>query len=122
MAGSTGQISHAIERLESHDVTVWLHRMASGSKNWRTMQSIERLRAIGLESERPHSLPHFPAYSFMLASLLPADRLAIEMWLSEEDEARALTGELAMLKRQWQEAEELAAIADRLARGEDTPL
>ena len=47
-------------------------------------------------------------------SLPRADRLAIEMWLSEDDEARALGGELALLERQWKEAEELAAIADGL--------
>lgn len=53
-----------------------------------------------------------------LAALRAADRLAIEMWLSEEDEARALAGELALLERQWREAEELAAIADSLALSE----
>ena len=50
-----------------------------------------------------------------LAGLPAGDRLAIEMWLSEEDEARALSGELALLERQWKEAEELAAIADGLS-------
>jgi hypothetical protein len=53
-----------------------------------------------------------------LAALGAADRLAIEMWLSEEDEAKALAGELALLERQWREAEELAAIADSLAMSE----
>jgi hypothetical protein len=54
-----------------------------------------------------------------LAALCASDLLAIEMWLSEEDEAKALAGELALLERQWQEAEELAAIADSLAVSDD---
>jgi hypothetical protein len=39
-------------------------------------------------------------------------RLALEMSLHEEQERRALGGELAELERAWQEAEEIAAIAD----------
>ena len=39
-------------------------------------------------------------------------RLALEMVLHEDDERRALEGELAMLEAEWREAEEIAAIAD----------
>ena len=41
-------------------------------------------------------------------------RLALEMALHEEQERRALEGELARLERAWREAEEIAAIADNL--------
>lgn len=41
-------------------------------------------------------------------------RLALEMSLHEEDERRALEGELWRLERAWEEAEEIAAIADDL--------
>ena len=41
-------------------------------------------------------------------------RLALEMALHEEDERRALDGELWRLEQAWREAEEIAAIADRL--------
>ncbi|MXW56650.1 MAG: hypothetical protein F4Z33_03750 [Gemmatimonadales bacterium] len=41
-------------------------------------------------------------------------RLALEMSLHEEQERRALEGELRILKQAWKEAEEIAAIADRL--------
>jgi hypothetical protein len=41
-------------------------------------------------------------------------RLAMEMAAHEESERRALEGELAVLERAWREAEEIAAIADRL--------
>ncbi|MBL0891527.1 MAG: hypothetical protein K2Y26_09435 [Gemmatimonadaceae bacterium] len=48
-------------------------------------------------------------------SEMPAvERLALEMALHEDDERRALEGELAELETRWREAEELAAIADNL--------
>ncbi|NUQ20610.1 MAG: hypothetical protein HOQ09_06580 [Gemmatimonadaceae bacterium] len=46
---------------------------------------------------------------------LPAEvRLALEMSAHEESERRALEGELATLRTEWEEAEEIAAIADDL--------
>jgi hypothetical protein len=41
-------------------------------------------------------------------------RLALEMVAHEHAEREALAGELAELERAWQEAEEIAAIADTL--------
>lgn len=43
-----------------------------------------------------------------------ATRLALEMALHEEDERRALEGELWRLERAWEAAEEIAAISDDL--------
>jgi hypothetical protein len=48
------------------------------------------------------------------APLRRARSLALEMALHEETERRALDGELAMLDAMWRDAEEIAAIADRL--------
>lgn len=46
---------------------------------------------------------------------LPTEaRLALEMALHEEQEMRAMQGELWRLERAWEEAEEIAAIADDL--------
>jgi hypothetical protein len=42
------------------------------------------------------------------------DRLALEMAANEDAERKALRGELAQLEEAWREAEEIAAIADRL--------
>lgn len=42
------------------------------------------------------------------------ERLAIEMALHEEQERRAMEGELAALEAAWREAEEIAKIADNL--------
>jgi hypothetical protein len=47
-------------------------------------------------------------------------RLALEMATHEDSERRALEGELALLEAAWQEAEEIAAIADDLFVPEET--
>ncbi|HYW08637.1 MAG TPA: hypothetical protein VE913_16875, partial [Longimicrobium sp.] len=47
---------------------------------------------------------------------LPAPlRFALEMATHEENERRAMEGELAKLEEEWRRAEEIAALADRLA-------
>lgn len=43
-----------------------------------------------------------------------ATKLAVEMSLHEEQERRALEGELWLLERAWEAAEEVAAISDDL--------
>ncbi len=46
---------------------------------------------------------------------LPAEvRLALEMAAHEDAERRAIEGELSRLEQEWREAEEIAAVADRL--------
>ena len=48
-------------------------------------------------------------------SKLPLEtRLAVEMAVNEENERRALEGELTLLELEWKEAEEIAGIADHL--------
>lgn len=48
-------------------------------------------------------------------SKLPLEtRLAVEMAVNEENERRALEGELTLLEFEWKDAEEIAGIADRL--------
>jgi hypothetical protein len=81
------------------------------------------LRQITRQSERQSRIDEkgrrilgeesgFPA-SGLLALPISA-RLAIEMALHEEQERRALEGELAELEQAWREAEEIGAIADSL--------
>jgi hypothetical protein len=55
-----------------------------------------------------------------LAKLSAPTRLAVEMALHEEQERRALEGELWRLERAWEEAEEIAAISDDLLLPEGT--
>jgi hypothetical protein len=59
-------------------------------------------RAVGGEKHALHHLPH------------PL-QLALEMAANEELEREAMEGELRVLEAAWREAEEIAAIADRLA-------
>jgi hypothetical protein len=54
-------------------------------------------------------------------SINPVDRLALEMAVHEDAERRAMQGELAGLEAMWREAEEIAALADRLPDGDDPP-
>ena len=49
-----------------------------------------------------------------IGDLIPERRLAIEMALHEEEERRAMEGELLALEAAWKDAEEIAAIADNL--------
>ncbi len=57
--------------------------------------------------------------TYQLRDIPDEVRLALEMAAHEETERRALEGELKLLERQWRQAEEVAAIADRLATGVD---
>jgi hypothetical protein len=49
-----------------------------------------------------------------LGVLPPSTRLALEMALHDEDERRAMAGELDALEARWKEADALASIADSL--------
>jgi hypothetical protein len=58
--------------------------------------------------------PHGILNSWLDGAPAPEVTLALEMALHEEDERRALQGELAELDAAWRDAEEIAAIADAL--------
>jgi hypothetical protein len=68
--------------------------------------------------KRPRSLPE--TVEPTLGRLPTLHRLAFEMALHEEQERRALEGELKALEAAWQEAENIAAIADSLLLPADT--
>jgi hypothetical protein len=50
------------------------------------------------------------------------DRLALEMAAHEDNERRAMEGELAELAEAWREAEEIAEIADSMFDDEELAL
>ena len=56
------------------------------------------------QKQQPHGLSRLPLET----------RLAVEMAVNEENERRALEGELTLLELEWKEAEEIAGIADSL--------
>lgn len=62
-------------------------------------------------SQRTKSIDE-PGVGHYLAKLPQEVRLALEMAAHEEQERRALEGELAILEAAWREAEEIAKIAD----------
>jgi hypothetical protein len=67
---------------------------------------------IGAALPRSDVTAGMPKSHARLQSLPVATRLALEMALHEEQERRALAGELVDLELAWREAEEIAAIAD----------
>ena len=67
-------------------------------------------RPVGDGSWRPIKEKHFG----LLHRLPRPSRLALEMALHEEQERRAIQGELKTLEAVWKQAEEIAAISDSL--------
>jgi hypothetical protein len=66
---------------------------------------------LGIEP-RAEIVPPLPRIAPLSAN--PNLSLAMEMALHDEQERRAMQGELAALQAMWREAEQIAAIADRL--------
>lgn len=71
----------------------------------------ERFLADVVEGDRFKDKKGVPGY---INKMPIATKLALEMSLHEEQERRALEGELWRLTRAWEEAEEIAAISDSL--------
>ena len=95
LGGAAGLVQRAVRRIdESGDADSFLHRTAARFSRFHGRRMLAAYRRIGA------------------MSLLPEERLALEMAVHEESERRALEGELALLAEEWKEAEEIAAIAD----------
>ena len=90
--GSLKMVQAAVSEIETHGHPERLVRQTA--EKWREYRHRGR---SGLLSRMPHHT-----------------RLAFEMALHEEEERRALEGELWRLEQAWREAEEIAAIADDL--------
>lgn len=90
--GSSKMVQAAVSEIETHGHPERLVRQTA--EKWREYRHRGR---SGLLSGVPHHT-----------------RLAFEMALHEEEERRALEGELWRLEQAWREAEEIAAIADDL--------
>jgi hypothetical protein len=91
-------VSHAVDEIERHGHP-------------------ERFLADVVAGDRFRDKKGVPGY---LNKMPHPTKLALEMALHEEDERRALEGELWRLERAWEEAEEIAAIADSLLLPEGT--
>jgi hypothetical protein len=106
--GTPDEVRHAVDRLESAGDAERLYQALA-----RRGPALTRVATEALEGANPFEDRSVAWHSGLLA--LPTSlALAVEMALNEERERRALEGELDELTRAWQEAEEIAAIADDL--------
>ena len=95
----------------------WINTL-SGRRR-KVQAAVSEIESRGHPSRFLQELPRWkPAGwahdAFPLAKIPGPTRLAFEMALQEEDERRALEGELWRLERAWHEAEEIAGISDDL--------
>ncbi len=99
MSGSKDTVRTAVERIE-----------AAGDPE----QYLARLSREIAPSDPPrgYGRPLFPGKPGVVHKLPAPTRLALEMALHEEQEMRALMGELLDLEAAWREAEEIAGISD----------
>lgn len=97
------------------------HVNRAGARAADVAEAVRRIETFGTGSAAFRAAlglrdnPRRPVAPPRAITTLPASvRLALEMAAHEDMERRALEGELAELHRAWQEAEEIAAIADDL--------
>lgn len=100
---------------------------SAGGNREKVRRAVRALEEAGHPSEFLRSVPAMKDQIKIwgrrgpsLAGLPVESRLAVEMALHEEQEMRALQGELWRLERAWQDAEEIAAISDNLLVPSDT--
>ncbi|HUQ83127.1 MAG TPA: hypothetical protein VM076_18390 [Gemmatimonadaceae bacterium] len=95
LGGASRIVQHAVNQIdETGDADGFLHKTAARFSRFHGRRMMAKYRRVGA------------------MSLLPVERLALEMAVHEEAERRALDGELTRLADEWKEAEEVAAIAD----------
>ena len=99
---------------------------AMGGKPETVKKAVDRIEAAGhperflmhtAEIDGYHDKRQVPGY---INKMPKPTKLALEMALHEEQERRALEGELWQLERAWREAEEIAEISDNLFLPEGT--
>jgi hypothetical protein len=102
LGGTPDEIQDAVERLDrAGDAERYLAQAAR--------------HGHGITGNARRTLRENPkSYETGLLALSTSFALALEMALHEEQERRALEGELAELEAAWREAEEIGAIADSL--------
>jgi len=112
---SRSTVKRAVSTLEeARDPNLFLKRVAFRENYARRMESVtggfftrDQLEGMEEERNRPQDVASMRRYPTEL-------RLAVEMAVNEESERIAMQGDLALLELAWKEAEEVAAIADRL--------
>ncbi len=96
------------------------HINAGGGKKSTVREAVSRIEEAGHPEALLRELSTWKHEGFwkettgLVGKLAAPTKLALEMALHEEEERRALEGELWLLEQRWKEAEEIAAIADGL--------
>ena len=98
-------IREAVTQIESHGDP---HRFIADSSERGSATATRKLPTFGRRRKIRRSGPGW------VHKMPKPMRLALEMALHEEQERRALEGELWILEQAWKEAEEIAAISDSL--------
>lgn len=121
--GSDGEdavILHGEEARRAASVLLPAVNSAGGNKD-KVRQAVQALEEAGHPEAFLRSAPAVPPASGRwkknsptIVNLPAPTKLALEMALHEEQEMRAMQGELWRLERAWKEAEEIAGIADDL--------
>ena len=95
------------------------HLNGSGGSRWSIQRAVQEIESSGHPSrfltalaKREHR--NWQGSQGYVFNMPKPTRLALEMSLHEEQERRALEGELWILEQAWREAEEIAAISDDL--------
>lgn len=86
-------------------------RMIERAAHWEPSDSFDR---ISQRRSRPYRVRSTRVSEVSLGSLPSSMRFALEMAVHEDDERRAMQGELAELERRWRDAEVIAKIADEM--------
>ncbi len=95
LGGNDKSVRNAVDIVEEARNTERLFQETSAKQGWSAGALFDRDASV-------------------LRTLRPEVRLALEMAANEETERRVFEGELRELEEAWREAEEIAAIADRL--------
>jgi len=85
-----------------------------GGNQEMVQQAVRYIERSGDPRRFVQQVANRPTLAGSITDMPATVRLALEMSTHEEQERRALEGELAELERAWQEAEEIAGIADSL--------
>jgi hypothetical protein len=97
LGGAGRLVQRAVREIDTTgDADAFLHKTASRFSRFHGRRIMASYRRVGA------------------MSLIPVERLALEMAVHEESERRALEGELVRLAAEWRDAEEVAAISDNL--------
>lgn len=85
-----------------------------GGNREMVQQAVRYIERTGDPMRFVQEVAHRPTLAGSIIEMPATVRLALEMSTHEEQERRALEGELAELERAWREAEEIAGISDSL--------